>query len=162
MKQPIFLCLALLFSVGLSALQLTQENKDEISMRWQAIFDEQIDDASTEIDKVLLRNQLLAFEDADVEVAAELIAYQSQGSLWDAFVQKKDRESVIAYLTYLTAGLQRFVGPECNFVFPVQLDQIRAYAAEQDINIDVVCTRARQAFLAFTIIVSKMNYIAQQ
>ncbi len=166
MKRSMLLSVVMLFYVApSSALTLTRENVEEIDMRWRAIFDGELVDGALQTPMQKLeryKEQLLAFDETDVELAEQLIVRLSQGELWDLFVQRKDKDTVLAYIEMLTSALQRYIGSECCLRFPPKLDDLAYNIRTSDLSEIDYCIKLRRAFLVFTIIVSKMNYIAQQ
>ncbi len=166
MKRSMLLSAVMLFyAVPSSALTLTRENVEEIDMRWRAIFDGELVGQTLQTPTQLLeryKKHLLDFNEEDVVLAEQLIVRLCQGDLWNLFVQRKDKDTVLAYIDMLTTALQRYISSECCLRFPPKLDELAYSIRASDLSEIDYCTKLRRAFLAFTIIVSKMNYIAQQ
>ncbi len=166
MKRTMLLSVIMLFYTASShALTLTRQNVEEIDMRWRAIFDGELVGGALQTPTQTLERyikHLLDFDETDVELAEQLIVRLSQGDLWDLFVQRKDKDTVLAYIDMLTSALQRYIGSECCLRFPPKLDDLAYNIRTSELSEIDYCIKLRRAFLAFTIIVSKMNYIAQQ
>lgn len=159
------LSMQLLFFMQIaSALMLTQDNLDEIDMRWRGIFDKQLAHAAIINDQAIERykEHLLAITDTDIDYAEQLILRLCRGEAWDEFIQYKDKEAILYYIDTLTKALQKYIDPSCSLSFPPQLRDITQAIRTSDLTEASFCYRLRHAFLAFTIIVSRMNYIAQQ
>ncbi|MEX0849010.1 MAG: hypothetical protein WD055_02180 [Candidatus Dependentiae bacterium] len=160
-------CMLLLSMASLQAFQLTSENLWEIDRCWRAIFDEQIEnwqhDRSAHSQLEDLKKILLTIDEADAEVAGQLIMHLCQGNLWDNFVEYKSVDTTVAYLDLLKTALQHFIGgAECTLEFPPKLHEIDENMGSGSLDKMQYLARVRQSFLAFTIIVSKMDYLARQ
>ena len=146
----------------LQAFDLTPENREEIDACWRRIFNEEMLSCTASESRALkkYRNHLLALQADDMHIAGQLIARLCKGDLWDIFAEEKSVDVTVAYIKYLMKALNRFVGDDAMFKFPPKLSDIRAYTRAYEHDKKTVCAKMRQAFLAFTIIVSKMDYMA--
>jgi hypothetical protein len=157
----------LLSIVSLQAFQLTSENLWEIDRCWRAIFDEQIEnqqhDRSVHRQLEDLKKILLTIDETDVEIAGQLIVRLCQGNMWDNFIEYKSVDTTVAYLDLLKKALQHFIdGEECTLEFPPKLHDIDENMSSRSSDKMQYLAKIRQSFLAFTIIVSKMDYLARQ
>lgn len=159
-RISIMLTLAVAFTA--QAFELTQENRMEIDACWRGIFDREMLNASSEGAPTLksYRRHLLAVQEGDIQPVGQLIAHVCRGDLWDAFIAEKSVDTTIAYINYLIRVLNGFISEGAAFSFPLRLHEVHAFVGMHECDVQQVCTRLRHAFLAFTIIVSKMDHLA--
>lgn len=155
--------LLLMFVVAFTAqaFELAQEDRMEIDACWRKIFGQEMHENSSQ--KVLLkeyRNQILAVQEEDMQHVEKLVADMCKGELWDVFVEEKSVDATIAYIKSLIRSLNEFISEDAAFTFPLRLQEVHAFVNGRACDVQEVCTRLRRVFLAFTIIVSQMNYIA--
>jgi len=152
---------ALLFSISImKAIDFSPENKQVVVERWREIFNEE---CATEPDNPLLmfyRDILLSLNEEDVQVALTLIAQATQEPEWETFRVHRDEQSVLQFAHILMQQLRDHVGPNCSLSFPPRLQELDDQARVLGIKEEDLCTRVRQAFLAFTITVSLMSQMS--
>ena len=161
-----------------SALQLTSEHKQELTARWQAIFQEEIDqlqrvhpthsDGAKKAREEKVRNvvryadMMVLISDYDVLIVEQYISRLMQGSLWDAFLVHQDVDAIVNYINYMSAVLQQLIWSDCELRFPPKLENIINEINRSGIQEHEFITKVRQVFLTFTIIVSHMDYLSRK
>ncbi len=144
------------------SLELQEEHCTEITSRWQQRWDEQLDEVRGQPDMKRYADTMLQIEPKDVELAEQFIMRLCQGSLWEQFLERKDVEATLEYISYMTMILQQVIDSECQLTFPPYLQEFANEIKRSGLQEDEFIMRVRQSFLAFTIIVSHMSYVCME
>lgn len=159
----VWLSLIVLCSVPIYGLELTEEHRSEIAACWQRIWHEESEDIGNKSGNYKhYRDALLSFTDEDVMIAEKYIACLLQEPSWSRFMQQKDLDSTLEFIHSMTNVLQQTIDSECYITFPPHMSTIADEATRTTLDEDVFLTRLRQAFLAFTIVVSHMDYLCRE
>ena len=149
-------------NVVYSSFELKEEHRAEITSCWQQIWDEQLDAVRGEPPFQRYADMMLQIEPKDAELAEQFIMRLCQGSLWEQFLERKDLEATLEYISFMTMILQQVIGSECQLTFPPKLQDFADEIKRSGLQEDEFIQRVRQAFLAFTIIVSHMSYVCTE
>lgn len=175
-NRMMVLCLVSCVSMHMWATVLSPAEKFEVQHRWQSIFVRQLDAIEQDLNFVanaqersdivwllqrcaVLADRIVSFDEQDEHEALQLMMQHEDGPLWQRFIAIKDIPSIQAYLDDITQSLCSYIGRGCVLRFPPQLYDFDEQIAASGLDERAFMTRARQAFLAFTFIVSKMNAI---
>lgn len=170
---PIF-CILSCATVQMRAAILSPAEKFEVRHRWQSIFMRQLDAIEQDLNFVandqerndivwllqrcaVLADRMVSFDEQDELKALQLMIQLEDGLLWQRFVAQKDSETIQAYMDDLVKSLCSYIGKGCVLGFPPQLFEFDEQVATTGLEERAFMIRARQAFLAFTFTVSKMN-----
>jgi hypothetical protein len=170
------LCMASCVSMHMGASILSPSEKFEVQHRWQSIFLRQLDAIEQDLNFVandqerndivwllqrcaVLADRMVSFDEQDEHEALQLMTQHEDGLLWQRFVARKDTESIQAYIDELMQSLCGYIGSGCVLRFPPQLFDFDEQIVTTGLEEQAFMIRVRQAFLAFTFIVSKMNMI---
>lgn len=157
-KRSLFLVLVLV-SMNSAAFELQEEHIAEITSRWQAIWSEQLEGVSDVTDMRRYAQELLNLQPKDTQVAEQMMMGVCQGDAWENFWKHKDLESTYAFITYMNEILKRLVWSESELDFPPKLSEVADEIKRSGLPEGAYLTRLRQSLLAFTLIVSHMNYL---
>jgi hypothetical protein len=159
---------------------LAPSERQEVQYRWKLIFMRQLDSIeqdlnfATEVERgdivwllercAVLADRMLSFDEDDEYAALELMMMinQEDGPLWQRFLVNKDIASIQMYLESVAQSLSCYVNELCAVRFPPQLYEFDEQMAAAGLDELAFIKRARQAFLAFTFIVSKMNMLVRE
>jgi hypothetical protein len=158
----------------MGATVLSPAEKFEVQYRWQSIFVRQLDAIEQDLNFVandqersdilwllqrcaVLADRIVSFDEQDEYEALRLMIQLEDGPLWQGFLEGKDTPTIQAYLDELAQSLSSYVSSSCVLHFPPQLYDFDEQIVVSGLDERAFMTRARQAFLAFTFIVSNMN-----
>lgn len=172
-----FVCAASYFCQS-HATVLSTTDQQEVRQRWGSIFVRQLDAIEQDLNFVanqqerddilwllrraaVLADRMLNFTEDDEYTAFMLMAQHEEGSQWQRFLVAKDAPSIQEYLEHAAYSLCGYVHEHCVLRFPLQLCDLDEQIEITGLDEQVFITRARQAFLAFTFLVSKMGAIVR-
>ena len=155
-----YLALTLCLSNALSAASCDRSSVwQEIASRWHAIWQEQFQAMEPTDDLYRYSGKMMQFVEHDLEVAQQLIGGLLQGPLWDHFLKQKDVDATVAFIEHMKGELQKHIAEETELSFPPILQRMHTEIKESGMQEDQFISKVREAFLAFTLVVSRMYYL---
>ncbi len=128
-----------------------------------SVWRDELKDASVESKEWHYAQELVAFTEEDIAVVAQLISLLCGKSMWDDFLaNKNDVDATMRFLHFITIALQKYIADDCQLTLPPQLQDIDAEIIRSGLSEAEFCTRLRQAFLTFTILISHMDQLARE
>jgi hypothetical protein len=96
-------------------------------------------------------------------VASQFVSLLCSKKVWDDFLaNKRDVDTTMRFVRFMTIALQKYIAEDCQIAFPPHLQDIDAEIVRSGLSQEEFCTKLRQAFLTFTILVSHMDQLARQ
>lgn len=158
------LLLAVLYSSCMFGFVIEEELHTEITTRWRSIWDQQLQ-ATRNVSTSDLNHYvelLINFTEDDADVAEQVITELLQEPAWKEFVVHRDMETTVQFINVMTLKLQQRIWQGSQLTFPPSLEEINEEISRSGLSDDDFCEKLRQSFLAFTIVVSHMDYLTRQ
>lgn len=128
-----------------------------------SVWRNELEDAAAESKEWHYAQELVAFTEEDIAVVAQLISLLCGKSMWEDFlVNKHDIDTTMRFVHFITIALQKYIAEDCQMTLPPQLQDIDAEIIRSGLSEAEFCTRLRQAFLTFTILISHMDQLARE
>lgn len=127
------------------------------------VWRHELENASAESKNWHYAQELVAFTDEDIAVASQLVSLLCSKKMWEDFLaNKRDVDTTMRFVRFMTIALQKYIAEDCQMAFPPHLQDIDAEIVRSGLSQEEFCTRLRQTFLTFTILVSHMDQLARQ
>lgn len=164
MLKRFLVLVALMQGLFVQAIIFDAEDRAEVVACWQdRIWREEL--ASSRAESKEWRHYadvLVDFTDEDLEVVGQLIKVLCSKQMWNEFVDHRDFDTTMKFIQFMTMALQRYIAEDCQIPFPPHLQDIKEEITRSGLSEEEFCTKLRQAFLTFIILVSNMDQMTRQ
>lgn len=158
------LTIGLMQSMLMHSFAFDAEDRAEVKACWHdRVWRNELTSAMPESKCWEYAQELVAFTDEDIEMVRQLVSLLCGKKAWNDFVENRnDSETVMRFVRFMTLALQKYIAADCQLTFPPHLQDIEAEVTKSGLSQEEFCTRLRQAFLTFTILVSHMDQFSRE